>query len=275
MLASLLRRIPPFKGKLRLASFLFKTTIKKGTDFLVNGKLNSIYKLPNLSETIGFEIFVNGIYEPDTIFFIASKVKAGGIVVDIGINIGAISIPLSKIRTDLKIIGIEAAPWIFNYTVYNIKLNQISNIKLINKAMSNERNRRVEFYSPVDMYGKGSLAPVFTQESVIVETITLDSLEGDEDAALNFLKVDVEGFEASVFRGGKELLSKEMAPDILFEFVDWAEELAGESPGTAQSVLIDLGYNLYLFQNGKLGNRLKSPIAKGGAMLFATKKLVK
>lgn len=275
MLASLLRRIPPFRGKLRLASFLFKTTIKKGTDFLVNGKLDCFYKLPNLSETIGFEIFANGIYEPATIFFIASKVKKGGGVVDIGVNIGAISIPLSKVRCDLKIIGIEAAPWIFNYADFNVKLNQLSNIKLINKAMSNESNRRVEFYSPVDMYGKGSLAPVFTQESVTVETITLDSLVADEGVALDFLKVDVEGFEANVFRGGQVLLSRKKAPDILFEFVDWAEELAGESPGTAQSVLLDFGYNLYQFKSGKLGNRLKSAITKGGAMLFASKKLVK
>jgi FkbM family methyltransferase len=275
MIGSLLRKIPPFKGKQRLARFLFKSRIQESSNVIVNGKLNSIYKLPNISETVGFEIFVNGIYEPDTVYFIASKAEKGGVVVDIGINVGAISIPLSKVRHDLKIIGLEAAPWIFDYVETNVKLNQLSNIKLINKAVSNESHKRVEFYSPMDMYGKGSLAPVFTQESVMVETITLDDLASNEGVVIDFLKVDVEGFEASVFRGGKELLSDKLSPEIMFEFVDWAEELSGEAPGAAQSVLMDFGYNLYKFHDGKLGNRLQNRITKGGAMLFASKKALK
>jgi FkbM family methyltransferase len=270
MLDKLFRKLPYFKGKSRLARLMLGNA---GHDLLVEGKYKCRYKLPNVHEVIGFEILINGIYEPETIMFIASKVKMNAVVIDIGVNIGAISIPLLKLRNDLKMIGIEAAPWIFNYAVSNVQLNELTNIKLINRAVSDESNKRVEFYSPSDMYGKGSLAPVFTQKSVLVETVTLDSLVIAEDVIIDFLKVDVEGFEASVFRGATKLLSSETAPDILFEFVDWAEELSGEAPGTAQSVLLDFGYVLYKFQDGKVSSKLERVVTKGGAMIFASKKL--
>jgi FkbM family methyltransferase len=43
---------------------------------------------------------------------------------------------------------------------------------------------------------------------------------------VNFIKIDVEGYEYTVFKGGKELLSQDDAPDIFLEFVDWAEGLS-------------------------------------------------
>jgi hypothetical protein len=84
--------------------------------------------------------------------------------------------------------------------------------------------------------------------------------------------VDIEGFEAVVFRGGTNLLSGSDAPDILFEFVDWAKELAGETPGSAQLVLINCGYKIYLLEQSIIVEQLEEPIKKGGALIFATKK---
>jgi FkbM family methyltransferase len=271
MIDSLFRSLPLFRGKQRLARYLFSHKISKWTNLTISGKFGCVYTVPNLQENIGFEIFINGIYEAETINFIASKIKAGGVFLDMGANIGAISVPVAKLRKDILITSLEAAPWIYEYLKTNVSSNESSNITLINKAISDESGKKVNFFSPKDKFGKGSLAPVFTEDSVEVETISLDELAKGNSLPIDFIKIDVEGFEALAFRGGKQLLTSANAPNILFEFVDWAEKLASEEPGSAQNQLLNFGYRLYAFKDGKIADRISSPIVFGACLIFATK----
>ena len=44
------------------------------------------------------------------------------------------------------------------------------------------------------------------------------------------------------------LLGRPDAPDIIFEFVDWAEEAAnGAEIGASQQILRDMGYRIFYF----------------------------
>jgi len=186
--------LPDFKGKQRLARWILKDRLNEA-DIVISDQGCS-FKIPNVKETIGFELFINGVYEPSTVNFISNRLKTGGVFLDIGANIGAITIPVCKSRTDIKAIAIEAAPWIFTYLEENVKKNELTNVTLVNKAISDKGQMTVEFYSPREKFGKGSMAPVFTRESVPVETVTLDeisnSLNGNE---IGMIKIDVEGFE--------------------------------------------------------------------------------
>lgn len=272
MIEQLLRSFPSFKGKQRIARFLLRFKIQNDTNIQVSGKYGCVYSLPNIQENIGFEILINGIYEESTIEFICRRMRKGGIFLDIGANIGAISIPVKKLRPDLEVTCIEAAPWIYNYLKINVEVNKLTKIELINKAISDKNGKQVDFFSPKDKFGKGSLAPVFTDHAVKVETTTLDKLVGtDPNRAIDFIKVDVEGFEAMIFRGGKEFLSSAKAPDILFEFVDWAEKNAGSIPGDAQAQLQRYGYYLYLVVRGKIEGLIENQLTSGSALIFASK----
>jgi len=63
---------------------------------------------------------------------------------------------------------------------------------------------------------------------------------------VDFIKIDVEGYEYHVFKGAETTLSRPDAPDILFEFVDWAEEkAAGIAIGDAQRILKSYGYRIF------------------------------
>jgi hypothetical protein len=118
--------------------------------------------------------------------------------------------------------------------------------------MFDKDNIELDFFSPLDKFGKGSLASVFTNQAVKVNTITLDSLVRMNDFEdVDVIKVDVEGFEQSVFTGASDLLSKVDAPVIFFEFVDWAEQSAGFKPGDAQRALKEYGYKLYKLDSGR------------------------
>ncbi len=275
MLDKVFRSLPIFKGKQRLARLLLSNSVSNKKDFWVKGKYNCEYFLPNLIEIIGFEVFINGIFEQEASDFFAKRLPPNGVFLDLGANIGTISIPLIKKRGDIKVVCVEAAPWIFGYLQKNLARNNMHNAVAINRVLFYSDDEEVNFYSPGDSFGKGSLSPVFTDKLVKVNTIKVDSLVKNLGLGkVDILKIDVEGYEYHVFKGAEEVLGKSDAPDILFEFLDWAEENAkGVSIGSAQQMLLDMGYRIYHFNSDvKKMKELDKIITKGFHMLFATKK---
>ena len=243
----LFRNIPNFKGKGKIARYLIGNSIYRKKDITISGKHGCEYILPNIIENIGFEIYVNGQYEPETINLISSLLPINGNFIDIGANIGSIVIPICKQRIDINAMAVEASPWIFNYLRSNVEINKITNLKIINNVLLNKDNEILEFFAPKDKFGKGSLISVFTAESEKIISKTLDSLVREFSISpIDVIKVDVEGYEYFVFKGAEKILKSNKAPYIIFEFVDWAEQIApGTNVGDAQDLLLTLGYKLF------------------------------
>jgi FkbM family methyltransferase len=271
---SLLREIPQFKGKRRIVRLLYGNLIRTASNISVKGKFGLVYLLPNLIENIGLDIFINGIYEKETINFILRKLPPNAVFIDVGANIGTIVIPLCRLHKNIEAIGIEASSRVFDYLKKNVEHNKAGNLKFFNKAVSDSDDMEFNFYSPDGVYGKGSFLPVYSDTAEKVTTITLDTLVKNENISkVDFIKVDVEGFEYFVFKGAASLLTKTESPDILFEYLDWAEAKATNEPGCAQRLLKTYGYSLFLLkENGNL-MLLEDVILKESAMIFATKKI--
>ena len=274
MIEKILRKFSDFKGKQRIARILLKNKIQNNTDLIVAGKYNCQYKVPNIKETIGFELYINGIYEPEIINFITSRIPKEGILIDIGANIGAICIPMCRNRPDIKTIAIEASPRVYCYLEFNKTANNLSNCNIINKAVTDSKIKTIDFFSPFESFGKGSLENVITSNSEKVETISLDSLFMQNDVGPeSFIKVDIEGHEYAAFKSGENVLNKSEAPNILFEFVDWAENSTQNyKAGDAQKLLMDYHYTLYELKTGGRLERMSHPLEEGSAMIYATKK---
>ena len=243
----------------------------------MKGKYECSYFLPNLIENIGFEIYINGIFEQETSDYFINNLPANGVFLDLGANIGTVSIPLIKRRKDIKVVCVEAAPWVFKYLQKNLSQNNMGEAIAINKVLFYTDNEELNFYSPEEKFGKGSLSPVFTNKVVTVKTIKVDTLLKELGLPkVDIIKIDVEGYEYHVFKGATTLFSQSDAPDILFEFVDWAEEQAkGISIGDSQKILRDLGYKIFYFNpEGGPMKEVEGIIKKGFYMLFATKKSI-
>ena len=272
-LNGLIRSLPDFKGKRRLVRFLTKAEIERSSDTVISGRFGCKYLLPNIKESVSFEIFCNGIYEADTNAFLYKLLPANGVFLDLGANIGSVTIPLLKRRPDLQCICVEAAPWIFDYLRKNRDINfSNESIELINKALLDRDNVVLPFYSPKEKFGKGSLSPVFTDVGIPVTSITVDSIVKEfKLSRVDTIKIDIEGFEYFAFKGAESLLSGPNAPDILFEFVDWAEKKAGVETGQAQRFLLERGYTLYIPDKDQL-KKTEKVVTEGTEMLFASKK---
>jgi len=271
----LFRKLPFFRGKQRIVSFLFKRKIDSAKDLWVDGKYKCSYLLPNLEESISKEIFVNGIYEDKTSGLIVNRLPKGGVFLDLGANIGAISVPVCKQRQDARIVCVEASPYVFDYLAQNLARNECSKVTAVNKALFYEDDMELDFYAPESRFGQGSFSPNFTSDATKVKTIKLDSLLGElKLPKVDLIKIDVEGYEYHVFKGATDLLEREDAPDILFEFSSWAEQNAhGIQTGSAQELLRDLGYKIFYFHDKKRHmNETTDILRKGFFMLYATKK---
>ena len=261
----ILQKLPQFKGKWRLAKLLiWKKNISK-TFFISHGLEITV---PNLIENVSFELLINGSYEEKYINLIDNNIPRNGIFIDVGANIGAISVILAKQRPDITIHAFEASPNVFQFLKLNKEQNKLTNLNIHNLAIHSSDNLELPFYSPEILNGKGSFAPVFTQDAEIVKTISLDSFFNKNNIYPNFIKVDVEGYEALIFDSMKKYLSNNDACNILFEFVDWAERLANYEIGAAQKILLD---NKYILIDMESNINIQKPILTGSTMILAKK----
>ena len=135
-LFSFFRELPLFKGKTRLAKALAGSYIQEAKNVAIKGRYGIKYLVPNLVENIGFDLMLNGIYEPDTVSFIIERIPSNGVFFDIGANIGAITLPVVNKRKDINAICVEASPRVFAYLQENIAAINNKNITLVNKAVT-------------------------------------------------------------------------------------------------------------------------------------------
>ena len=152
--------------------------------------------------------------------FLRSYLRLGDTVVDVGANIGFMSLISSVVVGDQgQVHAIEAHPKTYNALRGNVKFNGFGNVKTYNLA-AGEKQGHITF-SDKKQDDRNSIAS--GSDGIKVEMKSLDSMEfGDGPIAL--LKVDVEGYEKFVFEGADQVLERtqciyyESAADHFEEF---------------------------------------------------------
>jgi FkbM family methyltransferase len=187
--------------------------------------------------------------EPE-IYILKDYIKEGDLCLDIGANIGYYSaIMASYVGQSGQIVSFE--PIKLNFKILHKVLHQKINIKLENKAVG-EFNGCIRMMMPhfrgIFLHGTSHIISNFERikngDIEDVEIITLDYYCRSIKQRINFIKIDVEGYEYNVFKGGRETLKKHK-PIIL-------SELSKEKEETIK-LLSELGYKTYGFlKNSKL-----------------------
>ena len=152
--------------------------------------------------------------------FIESIIVDRDIVVDVGANIGAISVLAASKGKNVLVFAFEPTKKIIPLFLENVGINHFGNkIKLIEKAVA-DKNGKIEFIleSESEINHIASSQNTKREKSISVDCITLDKFFKDNSLKkINFLKVDVEGAELLVFKGAKECFEKQQVEMILFE----------------------------------------------------------
>ena len=244
------RSLPVFKGKLRLGKILFRSLLDSTEPLYFKAHNGLQYHIPNTIENLGIELLINGIYEVEIVNFLKEKIKDGPTYFDIGANIGSLALPILKAKQNLRYVGFEASPMVYEFLRKNMMANSFSEARLVNKLVHKDGAQSMKFYHS-KWYGKSSLAPVYSNEYIMVDSVSIDEFCREENFdRVDWMKVDVQGFELYVFEGMKEMLQQKKIDNILFEYEAWAEESAGLKAGTAAAFIHAQGYELF-FLNGK------------------------
>ena len=215
VIASALRRGKLFFNQFRFHSFIKNSIIWPPYKILVN-----LLKDPDsIANVQGHKMFLDsmdslslsvfGIYEPLETELIKTELKAGDVFLDIGAHIGYYTlIAAEQVGHNGKVIAFEPEPTNFSLLKKNVEMNGYQNVILIQKAVTSRSEKGRLFLSNTNTGNHTLLDYYNDRNSIEIETISLDDYFNDYEGYVDFVKIDVEGAEATVIQGMTALLQK-------------------------------------------------------------------
>ena len=170
-----------------------------------------------------------------------SLIREGDYVVDVGANVGAVTLNAAKLVGDKgRVFSFEPDPVNFIRLQRNFSLNKFDNIKLTSKALG-------------DIEGKGFIRVVternlggnrLSTTGTPIEIITLDDfIKREKINRVDLIKIDTEGYEMHVLKGAIQTL-KTFKPKLFIEIDDNNLKEQGASALELIKYLENLGYKL-------------------------------
>lgn len=201
-----------------------------------------------------------GVYEPELLDFLISKIPENCTFLDIGANIGQHSLIMSKYCKE--VFSFEPIKILQERIEMNFKRNGISNIKLMPFGLSNE-SIESEMLVLSSHIGKSKPRLHNDQEyeylsknwdgrdgnKLRIEKSTFKRLDELNFDKIDFMKIDVEGYEYFVLNGAKEsILSKR--PQIVMEYCPPFFEAIekGLSEKLYNFIIDELSYKIYILE---------------------------
>ena len=181
-------------------------TLKTQTDnFIIN-------TLPN--DWSGVSIHGSKSWEPHITQILKRNFKLDSVFVDVGSNYGWHSIKSSSFCS--VIYSFEPQKYIHNVQKMSINENNISNIQLYNCGIG-DKNENKEM-SPID-YDSPSIHMGDLSVGIGGESIEVRTLDSFQIPKVDFIKIDVQGYEKYVLEGGKNTIMSSK-PTIIIEMED-------------------------------------------------------
>ena len=225
-------------------------------DRFVTKNINGVYFELDLSENIDSTLFHLGIYERRTSKVLHRYINSDMIVFEVGANIGAHTFEIAKIlkHGKGKLYSFEPTDYAFKKLKNNYDLNKFNNIVLEKVALSDTTDRveiscinskeTLPFKASWDIKGGSKNTDAF---QVNFEKLD-DYVCRNEIDIINFLKIDVDGYELKVIKGGFDTI-RMFKPIILIE-VGITLERVGDKIEDLIMMLEDLGYSFYSIKTG-------------------------
>ncbi len=171
-----------------------------------NGDIELIINDLNTSETMVH--MKEQVFEQDEYGLNNIKFNPGDVVIDIGANVGCVSLLLAKRYPDIKIYAYEAHPINYQNLLNNIKLNDIKNIIPNNFIVSNVDNDTLKITLNPHNTGSSSVFKTndFDKNTYDVKTISLDTIINSNNIEnIKLLKIDCEGCEFNILENSKKI----------------------------------------------------------------------
>ncbi len=199
----------------------------------------------DISDNLEHSIYFFGLMKSG--FDVASKyIEKSEVIFDIGANIGTASIIMSMMNPHAKIYSFEPHPVTFKSALEISGLNKIGQVIYNNIGLGEESGKKLLF--EVNSNNAGMNRMVSGGEdypSIEVRVEKMDNFVSDNQInRLDFIKIDVEGYEYAVLKGGSETLKK-FHPVLYIEIDDNNLKDCGSSAAEVINLIRTYGYNTF------------------------------
>ena len=181
-------------------------------NFYVNQKITNNFSL-KLHALFAFSNFTEWGNKHDTLFHTyLALCKKSMCFMDIGAHIGLVSLPASTVIKKGGIVySFEPSSRNLFFLKYHIKINNIKNIKVINKLVGSDNTNDHTFYESNEPSGMNSIIKIREKNIVRtkkVESISVDYFCRENKIKPDLIKVDIEGGEIKMLEGATEVIKK-------------------------------------------------------------------
>ncbi|MCV0399646.1 MAG: FkbM family methyltransferase [Nitrosarchaeum sp.] len=252
----------------KIITYLLKSPIVRSkTVISIGRKLRSLSKTKYV-EIEGRKMFCHGndglalsifkIYEPVETEIVKKYVKKGDVVIDIGAHIGYYTLLFSELVGEHgKVYSFEPDPENFELLKKNVDINKCSNVKLIQKAVTEKKSKIKLYLSDEDRATNRIYDAQLndTSNSIEIDATSIDEEFRDMNMKIDFVKIDVEGSEEGVFQGMESTIENNKNIKILSEFFPHLIKKYGGSAENYLKFLLKHNFKIY-----KISKEKESPL---------------
>ncbi len=202
-----------------------------------------------------------GYYQLDVLYFINTFLNNKGVFIDIGGHHGLMSVIVAKKDKANKVYTFEPNPNALKYLYQNINLNKLINIEVVELPVY-DKKENVTFYihqgnvswnsTIVKEFAYSDIPTGNTITEIEKETIVLDDFIKKRNIKPDLIKIDVEGAEINVLKGGLETI-KVNKPAIIMEFNPLSIESAKLTIRELIDMFDDLNYKIIILKRNLFG----------------------
>jgi FkbM family methyltransferase len=172
-----------------------------------------------------------------------------GVVIDVGAHAGQFTKLFAGLAARGKVYAFEPGGYARSILERVVRWHRLSHVEIVPMGLSDAEGA-TELLMPVKAsgalgFGLSSLGQHERHGEAVRETITLTTLDAFAAAKglarLDFLKADIEGWEARLLMGGRETLAR-LRPALYLEVDDRTLARAGDTAGAVWDLLTPIGY---------------------------------
>jgi FkbM family methyltransferase len=212
----------------RFHSYLSDLTVEVNTDYAIEREM------------------LSGLYDPFTLGIIERFVRPGDTCIDVGANAGPITLALARqVAPDGRVWAFEPGAGAFARLERNLQLNPaLAAVTTAVRMGISDREGDLRWVEDRDNPGNAGCLGVTAGEPVAGTSIDA-FFDSRNLGRLTFVKIDVEGMEYEVLKGGLRTWDR-CRPVLLFETLPAFEALRGRPLfAPIETLLRAVGYRLY------------------------------
>lgn len=197
--------------------------------------------------TISQQLVQNGKWEEFETEIFKKNIKEGDVVIDIGAHIGYYTlIAAKKVGVNGWVYAFEPDPRNFMLLEKNVHVNNLKNVVLVNKAVTDKTGSAKLFLSKTNTGDHRIFSNESDRQSVNISTTTLEDFFNKRSHRVDMIKIDIQGSEMYAFKGALKLIEKNKHMVVITEFWPHSMIIGGISPIVYIHLLRRLKFNIKL-----------------------------